>query len=177
MQKTRTDKIFFWPCGMWDLSTPTRDWAQCPLHWKHEGLTTGPPGKFLDIYFTVKLRELPRGQGKTSVEKSHFLFKGKLSRNELTKYASWKIMDEESTWDLPALNVIASYPNNPVHLSPQHRSLRRTDHYRSMQGTHPCSDLGWTWQTTASRSFWFFAYFLKQSYLGLLQSCTNITFS
>ena len=35
----------FWPRGMWDLSSPTRDWTCTPAV-KGEILTTGPPGKF-----------------------------------------------------------------------------------------------------------------------------------
>ena len=34
----------FWPCGMWDLSTPTRDRARYPLHWKPEDLTLDHQG-------------------------------------------------------------------------------------------------------------------------------------
>ena len=33
-------------CGMWDLSSLTRDRTQAPLHWDHGVLATGPPGKF-----------------------------------------------------------------------------------------------------------------------------------
>ena len=38
------------PCGMWDLSSPTRDRIQnsSPLQWKRRVLTTGPPGKPLN---------------------------------------------------------------------------------------------------------------------------------
>ena len=43
-----------WPWGMWDLSSPTRDWTHT-LHWQAKSsnvqslpvLTTGPPGKSL----------------------------------------------------------------------------------------------------------------------------------
>ena len=33
------------PRAMWDLSSPDQGWNLSPLHWKHEVLTTGPPGK------------------------------------------------------------------------------------------------------------------------------------
>ena len=42
--------FFFWPSGIWYLSSPTRDQNPCPLHWKSRVLTTGPPGKFLMDY-------------------------------------------------------------------------------------------------------------------------------
>ena len=35
-------------CGLWDLSSLTRDWF-C-LHRKHSILTTGPPGKSKDHF-------------------------------------------------------------------------------------------------------------------------------
>ena len=38
------------PCGMRDLSSPTRDSNPCPLHWECGGLTTGPPGKSLQLF-------------------------------------------------------------------------------------------------------------------------------
>ena len=37
--------IFGLPCGMQDLSSPTRDQTHAPLQWKHRVLTIGPPGK------------------------------------------------------------------------------------------------------------------------------------
>ena len=42
--------VFFFPptlSSLRDLSSPTRDQIQCPLHgeWEHRVLTTGPPGK------------------------------------------------------------------------------------------------------------------------------------
>ena len=33
---------FFWSCGLWDLSPPTRDPNLCRLQWR-QVLTTGPP--------------------------------------------------------------------------------------------------------------------------------------
>ena len=39
------------PCGMWGLSSPTRDLNLCPLHWKCGVLSTGPPGKSLFLFF------------------------------------------------------------------------------------------------------------------------------
>ena len=35
----------FWPCGMWDLSSPDQGSNLGILHWKHGILTTEPPGK------------------------------------------------------------------------------------------------------------------------------------
>ena len=44
--------FFNHPCGVWDLSSPTRDWTHpCPLYWKHGVSTTGPPGKSLSQSF------------------------------------------------------------------------------------------------------------------------------
>ena len=37
-------------CGMWDLSSPTRD-QTCALQWKHKVLTTGPPGSPITKFF------------------------------------------------------------------------------------------------------------------------------
>ena len=34
------------PCGLWELSFPTRDWTHVSCSWKCRVLTTGPPGKF-----------------------------------------------------------------------------------------------------------------------------------
>ena len=38
------------PSGMWDLSSPTRDWTLHPLHWKCGVLTTEPLGKSNTIH-------------------------------------------------------------------------------------------------------------------------------
>ena len=43
--------LFFWSHGLWDLSSPTRDRTQRPLPWKHEVLTTGPPGNSQYVTF------------------------------------------------------------------------------------------------------------------------------
>ena len=43
--------LFFWPHGMWDLSSPTRDGT---LQWKRRVLTTGPPGNSL-LYLFIPL--------------------------------------------------------------------------------------------------------------------------
>ena len=40
------------PRGMWALRSPTRDGNLCPLHWKHDVLTTGPPGKSQNYFFS-----------------------------------------------------------------------------------------------------------------------------
>lgn len=37
--------------GLWDPSSPTRDWTFAPLQWKHGVLTPGLPGKSLPSYF------------------------------------------------------------------------------------------------------------------------------
>ena len=37
--------FFFWPCGLQDLSSRTRDQTRAPLQWKLGFLTTAPPGK------------------------------------------------------------------------------------------------------------------------------------
>jgi len=37
-------------CGIWDLSSMTRDQIQCPLHWECGALTAGPPGKSQTIF-------------------------------------------------------------------------------------------------------------------------------
>ena len=39
--------VGFSSCGMWGLSSPTRDRTPDPLHWECETLATGPPGKSL----------------------------------------------------------------------------------------------------------------------------------
>ena len=44
---------FFWLCGMWGLSSPTRDPA--PLQWERRGLTTGPPGKSWQLPFSFEV--------------------------------------------------------------------------------------------------------------------------
>ena len=38
-------------CNMWDLSSLTRESNLGPLHWESGVLTTGPPGKSLDLIF------------------------------------------------------------------------------------------------------------------------------
>ena len=54
-------------CSMWDLSSPTMDWAHTHLHYKHGVLTPGPPGKFYFWIFESKslsvnlIHELPVG--------------------------------------------------------------------------------------------------------------------
>ena len=45
------------PRGLWDLSSPTRDWTPGPQQWKGEVLTTGPPGNSLYI---LSIRNLLR---------------------------------------------------------------------------------------------------------------------
>ena len=37
-------------CGMWDLSSPTRDRTPASLYWEHGVLTTGPPGNPLQPF-------------------------------------------------------------------------------------------------------------------------------
>ena len=32
-------------CGMWDLSSETRERTLCPVKWNQRVLTTGPPGE------------------------------------------------------------------------------------------------------------------------------------
>ena len=39
--------FFFSSHAKWDLSSPTREWTLCPLHWKCRVLTTAPPWKSL----------------------------------------------------------------------------------------------------------------------------------
>ena len=39
--------FFFSSHAKWDLSSPTREWTLCPLHWKCRVLTTAPPRKSL----------------------------------------------------------------------------------------------------------------------------------
>ena len=43
--------LCFWPQGMCDLSSLTRDGPPHTLHWKGRVLTTGPPGKSLIVTF------------------------------------------------------------------------------------------------------------------------------
>ena len=53
-----TFSFLFWPAGIWDLSSPTRDQNPRPLHWKSRVLTTGPPGKFLmDSTFEIPTKK------------------------------------------------------------------------------------------------------------------------
>ena len=41
--------------SLWDLSSPTRDQTCDPWQWKHQVLTTGPPGKYPCLVFWRKL--------------------------------------------------------------------------------------------------------------------------
>ena len=65
--------IFFFfflavPRGLWGLSSPTRDQTRAPLQWKHGVLTTGPPGKSLNILKTGIVSYLTHPSHKSLVE-------------------------------------------------------------------------------------------------------------
>ena len=51
--------FFGMPCGMWDLTSQTRELNPRPLDWKHGVLTTGPPGKSLDSSYHHPGKPLP----------------------------------------------------------------------------------------------------------------------
>ena len=47
--------VFHWPQGMWDL-TPSSEIEPAPPVLEVEVLTTGPPGKSLDVIFIMEVR-------------------------------------------------------------------------------------------------------------------------
>ena len=45
--------VFVWgPCGMWDLSSPTRHWIHTPCSGRQSLKIAGPPGNFLHSFIT-----------------------------------------------------------------------------------------------------------------------------
>ena len=45
--------VLVWgPCGMWDLSSPTRHWTHTPCSGRQSLKIAGPPGKFLHSFIT-----------------------------------------------------------------------------------------------------------------------------
>ena len=49
------------PCGLWNLSFPTRDWTYGHQQWKRRVLTTGPPLEFL-MYVCVFIVSSQKGK-------------------------------------------------------------------------------------------------------------------
>ena len=45
--------FFFWPHGLQDLTSLTRDWTPGPQQWNHTVLTTGPPGKSPSLHVST----------------------------------------------------------------------------------------------------------------------------
>ena len=53
---------FFWPCGLWNLSSPTRDRTRTPCIGRRSLLTTGLPGKCLQKFLSFVSLVIPANE-------------------------------------------------------------------------------------------------------------------
>lgn len=67
-----------------------------------------------DIYLTMRIISLPKGQRRTSMGKAHCLLKGRLSRKPGRQASAAEGMGSESSCDPPDASVTASGPGNPT---------------------------------------------------------------